>query len=102
MQIINNLWQLLSKLKDCEFYTKEFFRVLAEIVQEFRALACKLINVRGGLINAVIKGFISNETTDRAFSTLSIGKDRVNPAGSGIELSYRRPCVLIEFIVLQQ
>src|SRR5439155_9093301 len=64
MQIINNLWPLLSKLKDCEFYAKELFRVLAEIVQEFRAFACKLINVRGGLINAVIKGFISNETAN--------------------------------------
>src|SRR5437764_13269942 len=92
----------MQNSKNCQFYPKEFFRILAEIIQELRALAGKLVNVRSGLVNAVIKRFISHEPSERAFSGLGVSKDRVNPACGRVEFRYRGPRIFIELNVFQQ
>ena len=60
-------------LEQGEFYAEKLLRVLTKIVEKFCAFACKLVYVRGGLVDAVIESFVSYEFTDSAFASLGIG-----------------------------
>ncbi len=67
----------MRQLEYGQFYTQVFLWILAKIVEEFGALACESRNVVSGLVYAVVKRLVSDQTADSSFAGLGVGEDRL-------------------------
>src|SRR4051794_24030182 len=85
MQMQFTVLGFCAGLENRQLNAEVFLWVLPEVVQKLCALAGKLVDVRGRLVDAVVKSFIRHELAQSAFAGLSICDNGINAACRRIE-----------------